>query len=326
MNSNRASTGTIDVDISPQQLNVVHDMITNNPESLIDNITIPEVHHQSNNSLNQREEQVILPNPNHHAHDSQHQSSNRQIDTMIRMEAFDKSKERGIIVDVHREGDNKCSIDPHQKKAQMDKSKGSDDTSLHFDLHNQHQRNGPSVPPTTISKRTSSSSSGGYSATDDVDYLKWVSETKGQVRHHMNKTISFATDRDLSERQDPNGSKSLNSSTSGVSSVESFPADANNLERKRDHMIKQYPSKTDQKRASSSASTSSGHGSPEDSEMANNILNAKKGSYIVEPNVTNKEVDPKRSTRTSPISTISRVNSSSPDSGYEHQSSSGTFY
>ena len=45
MNSNRASTGTIDVDISPQQLNVVHDMITNNPESLIDNITIPEVHH-----------------------------------------------------------------------------------------------------------------------------------------------------------------------------------------------------------------------------------------------------------------------------------------
>ena len=245
---------------------------------------------------------------------------------MIRMEAFDKSIEKGIIVDVHREGDNKSSINEHQKKANIDQNKGSNDTSIHFDLHNQHQRNGSSVPPSTLSKRTSSSSSGGYSATDDVDYLKWVSETKGQVRHHMNKTISFATDRDLSERQDPNGNKSLNSSTSGVSSVESFPADANNLESKRDQMIKQYPSKTDQKRASSSASTSSGHGSPEDSEMANDILNAKKGSYIVETNVTNKEADPKRNTRTSPVSSISRVNSSSPDSGYEHLSSTGTCY
>ena len=300
-------------------------MITNNPESLIDNITIPEVHHQSNISLNQREEQVILPNPNHHSHDSHHQSSNQQIDTVIRMEGFDKSKERGIIVDIHREGDDEFSMNAHQKKAKMDHNKESDGTSLHFDLHNQNQQNGPSVPPTIISKRTSSSSSGGYSATDDVDYLKWVSETKGQVRHHMNKTISFATDRDISERQDANGNKSLNSSTSGVSSVESFPADANNLERKRDHMIKQYPSKTDQKRASSSASTSSGHGSPEDSEMGNNVLNSKKGSYIVDTNATKIEADPKSKTRTSPISSISRVNSSSPDSGYEHLSSSGAF-
>ena len=322
INSNRAS-GTLNFDISPQQQKIAHNMMGNNPESLLENTTIPEVHHRSNVSLNQREEQVILPNPNHHLLDSNHLSSNKPIDSLNRRDIIAESRDTGIVVDVHRAADEKGSLNENQTKTNMGNTQVSSKPNIQFDLHNQHQRNGDSVPHSAISKRTSSSSSGGYSATDEVDYLKWVSETKGQVRHHINKKISFATDRDMTERRDTNGSKSLNSSTSGVSSVESCHTDAIDLETKRDSVIKQYPDKAVLKRPSSSTSTSSGHGSPEDLAVADDIQNSDEKSYGSEKNNAKKESTSKLNTRSSPTSSISRVNSSSPDSGYEHLSSSG---
>ena len=323
INSNRASTGTLNVDISPHQPNIVRSIITNNPESLLENTTLPEVHHQSNMSLNQREEQVILPNPNHQFFDPHHATMKKQVGVLNRSEVVEESREKGIVVDVHRTSDERDVIKEKQYKANRDSTKDSNINNLHFDLHNQPNRSGNSFPHSVISKRISSSSSGGYSATDEVDYLKWVSETKGQVKHHINKKIVFATDGDCSERQERNGNKSLNSSSSGVSSVESCPSDGINLDSKGDPIAKQYPASSSQKGTSSRNSSSSGHGSPEDSVMTNNMLNRDEKSSGTEKNEIKKESLDKHSKRTSPVSSISRVNSSSPDSGYEHLSSTG---
>ena len=259
MNSNRASTGTLNVDISPQQPNMVYNMTSNNPESLLENTTIPEInHHQSNMSLNQREEQVILPNPNHQLFGSRHVPINNHDDILNSGDAREESREKGVVVDVHRSGEDKPSLRDNPNSNRMDGNEGSHANNLHFDLNTQNKRNGNNFPHSAISKRISSSSSGGYSATDEVDYLKWVSETKGQIKHHINKKIGFATDGNFSERQDTNGNKSLNSSSSGVSSVESCPTDGVNSEPKT--------------ATCNSHSPSSGHGSQDDSGIANNML------------------------------------------------------
>ena len=285
----------------------------------MENTDLPDVNRQSNISLNQREEPVILPNPNHHVFNSHKLPTDKHIG-LTSNESSEITRGNGVVVDVHRTNDEEESQSGNKHKQHITNNINPVNVNnLRFDLDDQTNRNVSEFPThSVVSKRISSSSSGGYSATDEVDYLKWVSETKGQLKHHINKKIVFATNVNSAGKQETTANKSLNSSSSGVSSVESCPVDVIELDTKRENMSKQYQSTSNKKRTPSLNSSSSGHGSPEDSVMTANDRSTENHNDTMNCDPATEE-----NKRMSRISATSRINSSSPDSGYEHLSSSG---
>ena len=285
-------------------------------------------HRRSNLSLNQGDDPVILPNPNHHG-SKLHQS-------------YSRSQENGFIADVHNQrNDDESNI--NSKHTDSIRHGNFQTGNLHFKLNEQSNRIGDTFHP-GVEKRISSSSSGGYSATDEVDYLKWVSETKGQLKQHLgNKTVLSINAQGKQKRvREKAASKSINSSSSGVSSAESGPADTLDLTSKASNPNKQCSTTPNQKRSPSINSSSSGHGSPGDSVIGGNVSNYDSNcpgnpkdcdipSAVVARNCEDQVQLPIKSNSqyrdgdNSPVSSSTRLNSSSPDSGYEHISSSGNF-
>ena len=325
-NSNNVSSTNLHIHSSPQQQQIVHNVLTDKPEFMGENTVLPNTHRRSNLSLNQREDPVILPNPNHQVLNCQ-QYSGRKNNELINNQRISKSsQEKGVVVDVHRPNEVEALEQRNQAMECINSNIQVQNDNLRFELNDQDNRIGNGFQHSVVSKRISSSSSGGYSATDEVDYLKWVSETKGQLKHHINKKTDLPTNVQRKEKreQERTANKYLNSSSSGVSSVESCPVEAIDLENHSAHRSKQYPPVAHQKRSPSINSSSSGHGSPEDSVMGGNILNCDDQNPENQTDSTTKHVTQHDdSKKGSPISSISRINSSSPDSGYEHVSSTG---
>ena len=326
--SSQVSSSTLNIDSNPHQQIVVHNQaLPDHPEeSLLENISIPNTHRKSNLSINQRDEPVILPNPNHHIFNDQTVQEQSQIHLSNTKKDI-KQPEKAYKVEVHRniekEDVKKENVDNGCMNINNDTHAN---TNLRFDLtvNDVSNRHFTGFPHSVASKRISSSSSGGYSATDEVDYLKWVSETKGQLRHTSNKKIAFATD--TKEKHERAGNKSLNSSSSGVSSVESCPVDNDELKLQMEQTDKNYCSSMSSRQQSSSPnSSSSGHGSPESSTMAQNDIScdARASENDNEVKISDGRIEDSK--EGSPLSSISRVNSSSPDSGYEHLSSTGKY-
>ena len=196
-------------------------MLNNNPDSILENTALPDVHRQSNISLNQREEPVILPNPNHHVFNSHILPQNKHIELAFN-ESDENTRAKGVIVDVHRtNGEEELQPGNKNKQHIANNITPINVNNLRFDLEDQTNRNASGFPPHSVAaKRISSSSSGGYSATDEVDYLKWVSETKGQLKQHLsNKTVLSISAQSKPKRvREKAANKSINSSSSGVSS------------------------------------------------------------------------------------------------------------
>ena len=321
LNSSKASSTTLNnIDPTPHQPIIVHNIVNNNPDSILENTALPDFNRQSNISLNKKEEPpVILPNPNHHVFNNHKLPTEKQIELSCN-ETDENTRGKGVIVDVHRTNDEEGSQPGYKNKQHVPNNViPININNLRFDLDDQTNRNVSGFPPHSVaSKRISSSSSGGYSATDEVDYLKWVSETKGQLKHHNNKKIVFATNVNSTDKQEAAANKSLNSSSSGVSSVESCPVGVMELDTKREKMSQHCQSSSTKKRTPSLNSSSSGHGSPEDSVMTANDRSSENHNDTMNCDPVTEE-----NKRMSPISATSRINSSSPDSGYEHLSSSG---
>ena len=84
-------------------------------------------------------------------------------------------------------------------------------------------------------------------------------------------------------------------------------------------------SMSSRQQSSSPNSSSSGHGSPESSTMAQNDIScdARASENDNEVKISDGRIEDSKDG--SPLSSISRVNSSSPDSGYEHLSSTGKY-
>ena len=283
---------------------------------------------RSNLSLNQREDPVILPNPNHQDLDCQNYVKHpyNQITTNQR---FVKSSQENdnAVVEIHRSNENNETLTQmkQSKECSLKTNKHVQNDNLHFDLNGKSNRISSEYDHMAASKRISSSSSGGYSATDEVDYLKWVSETKGQLKHHINQKTPVPAHilGKGNQELERAANKSLNSSSSGVSSVESCPVDNIHFPNNKSHRSKQYPSISNQKRPPSLNSSSSGHGSPEESVVESNAINSEDRICEDQMELNDKNVLQQIDKKSSPISSISRINSSSPDSGYEHISSTG---